>query len=125
VRSFNPIYRLSKNAIKFLHSSLSDFWMGHHEVPLPTILLYNGFSVADFGGNGNFVVKGNENRFYTSGCATDGEGQLAEGTMRFRPTWEKNGMKENMLYHPVKGTTSKTENRLPAVYTSNGVIKER
>lgn len=109
VRSFNPVYRLSKNAIEFLHRSLSDFWIGHHEVLLPTLLINNGFSVADFGGHGNFVVKGNENRFYTSE-GISAEGRLSEGTMRFRPAWNACEMKENMLYHPVKG---------PAIITRN------
>jgi|RhiMetdeSRZDD1v2_1073273.scaffolds.fasta_scaffold07776_10 hypothetical protein len=103
LRSFNPIYRISRPALEFLHNSLSDYWIGHHEVLMPTLLYHNGFSIGDFGGDGEFVLEGNNNRFYTSGNLTDMEGRLSDGTMRYRPSWDKKGMEKNMLYHPVKG----------------------
>jgi hypothetical protein len=102
IRSFNPAYRISRAALAFINRSLSDYWIGHHEVLLPTLLHHGGFSISDFGGCGEFVIKGNENRFYTSG-GPDATGRLADGTMRYRPLWEKEGMEKNKLYHPVKG----------------------
>lgn len=101
IRSFNPIYRISRPALRFIHRALSAHWIGHHEVLLPTLLHHNGFKIADFGGNGEFVSAGNENLFYTSE-GYDQEGKLMEGTMRFRPVWEKVGTEINKLYHPVK-----------------------
>lgn len=101
VRSFNPIYRLSKKALQFLHQSLSDCWIGHHEVLIPTLLLRAGFSLLDFGGTGHFVPQHLENRFYTSGTINDGK-DLSEGTMRYRPAWPAVGTDLNKLYHPIK-----------------------
>jgi hypothetical protein len=100
IRSFNPIYRISAKALQFIHNALINKWAGHHEVLLPTLLYYNQFRLLDFGGQGNFVPKNNNNRFYTS--ASDPKGDLNEGTMRYRPVWNEPGEEKNKLYHPVK-----------------------
>ena len=39
-------------------------WSGHHEVVIPTAVSYLGMKIEDFGGNGEYVRLGNENRFY-------------------------------------------------------------
>lgn len=101
VRSFNPIFRISNKAIKFIHNALIDQWQGHHEVLLPTLLFLEGFHIADFGGTGNFVIPGNENKFYITGSC-DKEGNLFDGTMRYRPVIDSAEKLKNKLYHPVK-----------------------
>jgi hypothetical protein len=101
IRSFNPIYRISRRGLEFIHTALLAYWIGHHEVLLPTLLYHNGFSIADIGGNGPFVLQGHENLFYTSD-GSGAEGLLSTGTMRFRPSWDGPGMEKNKLYHPVK-----------------------
>jgi hypothetical protein len=101
IRSFNPIYRISGKALRYLHTALSDNWIGHHEVLIPSLLYHHGFKVLDFGGEGEFVAKGNNNLFYTS-AISDLDGQLREGTMRYRPVWENPGSEFNKIYHPVK-----------------------
>lgn len=100
IRSFNPIYRISRAALHFIHTSLRNGWKGHHEVLIPTLLYHEKFKVLDFGGNGRLVQSVNMNRFYTSG--SDAHGELSVGTMRFRPVWKAVGSQENKLYHPVK-----------------------
>jgi hypothetical protein len=101
LRSFNPIYRISGRALSFIHDALSQKWIGHHEVLMPTLLNDNGYTLLDFGGEGDFVASGNTNKFYTSG-QLDRRGSLREGTMRFRPVWKSSGDQKNKLYHPVK-----------------------
>lgn len=101
IRSFNPIYRISGRALSFIHQALTDFWIGHHEVLLPTLLHQHGYSIMDFGGEGNFVLSSQENRFYTSGIP-DHDGNLVNGTMRYRPVWTSIGQEINKLYHPIK-----------------------
>lgn len=102
IRSFNPIYRISNSALRFIHHSLSgDKWQGHHEVLLPTLLLLEGFDIADFGGTGQFVPAGLENRFYIDEESESHDGFLSTSTMRFRPVIDE--LKHaGKLYHPVK-----------------------
>jgi uncharacterized protein DUF3405 len=88
--SFNPIYRISRRAIEYLHSAHCDGWCGHFEVLIPTLLLQSGFRLRDIGGTGNFVAPGDENRFYTG------------DTIRYRPAFDRVGEGKNLLYHPVK-----------------------
>ncbi|MES2006380.1 MAG: hypothetical protein V4450_17815 [Bacteroidota bacterium] len=90
LRSFNPIYRLSAAALFFIQQQLYNKWSGHHEVLLPTLLYHNNFSLSDFGGDGEFVDKGAENKFYS------------KETFRWRPAFNKAGGLKNKLYHPVK-----------------------
>jgi hypothetical protein len=101
LRSFNPIYRLSRRALNFIHDALTQKWIGHHEVLLPTLLNRNHYTLLDFGGEGDFVASGNANKFYTSG-QLDRTGSMREGTMRFRPAWTTPGDQKNKLYHPIK-----------------------
>nr|MBI1230173.1 DUF3405 domain-containing protein [Cytophagales bacterium] len=101
IRSFNPIYRISRGALELLHKALSSKWCGHHEVLIPTLLYESGLSISDFGGMGEFVPYGFENRFYLENTPNP-KGILSDGTMRWRPVFEKTGSLENKLYHPVK-----------------------
>jgi hypothetical protein len=90
LRSFNPIYRMSYEGLKFIHKMLSNGWIGHHEVLLPTLLYNNKFKLLDFGGNGDFTDHNCVNRFYTS------------QTFRWRPIFLMPGSMKDKLYHPVK-----------------------
>lgn len=101
VRSFNPIYRISNRALKFIHMSLCDGWCGHHEVVIATLLMQNGFHISDFGGDGKFVSEECRNRYYTS-RGPNAIGALDLGTMRYRPVFTEPGPLLNKLYHPIK-----------------------
>jgi len=101
IRSFNPIYRVSKESLYYIHHRLIDKWQGHHEVLIPTLLHLEGFRIMDFGGKGKFVVKGYENKFYES-SVSDIYGNLNNGSMRFRPLLQETDIQECRLYHPIK-----------------------
>ena len=88
VRSFNAVRRISNKALAFLHQSMQDGWSGHHEVLMPTLLYNNGFKISDFGGDGSFVPKGQENKFYT------------HESMSHLPI--ELGAVMNRIYHPIK-----------------------
>ena len=88
LKSFNPICRLSHQALACIDEHLSNGWMGHHEVLLPTLLYNKGFSIEDFGGTGSFVKEGNEHMYYD------------ETSMGVKPLLSDG--KKNYLFHPVK-----------------------
>lgn len=102
VRSFNPIYRISKEALNFIDQELLDGWQGHHEVLFPSLLSAAGFDLMDFGGKGEFVSTGDENKFYLGNYAQNSYLEDEEPTFRWRPIHEKIGEISNKLYHPVK-----------------------
>lgn len=98
IRSFNPIYRISNKALKLLDTVLKgrENW-GHHEVLVPTVLSYYGLTLLDFGGRGEFVLPGFEERFYL--MANKGY----PGSLRDVPVIDEDEMSvENKIYHPVK-----------------------
>jgi len=101
LRSFNPIYRLSKASLSFLHQCLSDGWCGHNEVLWPTLLHHNGFTIMDIGGKGRFTPASMKDNFYTE-SESNSDGLLDCGTMRYRPSFPRVGEEKNKLYHPVK-----------------------
>ena len=88
--SFNPIYRLSNNAIKYLFDELRDGWKGHNEILLASLLKIGGYKIVDFGGIGEYVYKDNIGLFYN------------KETHRYLPIYEEAGDIENFIYHPVK-----------------------
>jgi hypothetical protein len=98
VRSFNPIFRISNRALKFLHQELSE-WSGHHEVLIPTLLKNAGFSINDIGGTGKYVLRECENKFY---LAPSNAEDSDSGTVRFRPFIGRKEINKKLLYHPVK-----------------------
>jgi hypothetical protein len=100
LRSFNVIFRISKRALQFIHGAQIDGWRGLNESTFPTLLHNNGFTILDFGGDGEFVASGFKNRFYTSYSKKNGH--LTMGTVRFRPPRDKAGFRKNTIYHPVK-----------------------
>ena len=102
IRSFNPIYRISGQALCFMHSFQKSGNCGHYELLLPTALLYSGFSLLDFGGKGQFTLRGYEERFYYVDACPEAPFHL--GTMRHKPNFKYDALLniQNKLFHPVK-----------------------
>jgi len=98
LRSFNPIYRISHQALQYINKMHEQKWSGHHETLIPTLLQKGGFSLRDFGGMGNFVHPGDENLFYIDST----NASLTDGSMRYRPEVILSQGYENKLVHPVK-----------------------
>jgi len=102
LRSFNPIFQISNNALSFLDFSLTSGWAGHYEVLIPTLLNLNGYIISDFGGSGQIARSSLTNKFYID-CVDDPSGIISDGTMRYRPEISVDEISEvNKLYHPVK-----------------------
>lgn len=104
LKSFNPIYRLSSQALVCIDAHLRIGWMGHHEVLLPTLLYNKGFLVEDFGGEGAFVCPENKAKFYN------------DTSMRIAPVLPDD--RKNYLFHPVK----EEKVRLDGSYKKNAVF---
>lgn len=104
LRSFNPIYRLSRQALACIDAYLRIGWIGHHEVLLPTLLYNKGFLVEDFGGVGAFVCPENKAKFYN------------DTSMRIAPVLPDD--RKNYLFHPVK----EEKVRLDGSYKKNAVF---
>lgn len=111
LRSFAPVYRISKSALSFINNAMKSGWCGHCETLIPTLLHHNGFKLLDFGGNGEFTSQDMVDNFYTY-PNTDQYGSLRSGTMRFRPSFWKVGNEKNKLYHPVKSLWKVIRERL-------------
>ena len=104
LKSFNPIYRLSSQALACIDAHLRIGWMGHYEVLLPTLLYNKGFLLEDFGGEGTFVRPENNARFYD------------DTSMRIAPVLPDD--RKNYLFHPVK----EEKVRLDGSYKKNAVF---
>lgn len=104
LKSFNPIYRLSSQALACVDAHLRKGWMGHHEVLLPTLLYNKGFLLEDFGGEGSFVRLENKSKFYD------------DTSMRIAPVLPDD--RKNYLFHPVK----EEKIRLNGSYKKNAVF---
>jgi hypothetical protein len=121
--SFNPIYRISRRALAHLHHCLNDGWCAHFELLMPTLLFHGGFRLADFGGTGEFVPAGYENKFYIDN-SRDEFGNLDLGTIRWRPPFTRPGPERNKLYHPVKRLSQVAEWYLHVIKSKGiGVIQ--
>lgn len=104
LRAFNPIYRLSCQALSCIDAHLRKGWMGHHEVLLPTLLYNKGFLLEDFGGEGSFVRLENKSKFYD------------DTSMCIAPVLPDD--RKNYLFHPVK----EEKIRLNGSYKKNAVF---
>lgn len=104
LKSFNPIYRLSRQALACIDAYLRIGWMGHYEVLLPTLLYNKGFLLEDFGGEGTFVRPENNAKFYD------------DTSMRIAPVLSDD--RKNYLFHPVK----EEKVRLDGSYKKNAVF---
>lgn len=100
LRSFNPIYRISNDALNFLDIYLKEGNKGHHEVLIPTVLNYYQYKIIDFGGLGKFVPDGYKNKYYSN--------ELIYGsymsTMNYRPIFDQSIINQirDKLIHPIK-----------------------
>ncbi len=99
IRSFNPVYRLSKRASELLIRKYHEGWCAHYELMIPTLIHRCGFVVEDIGGRGEFVPPGCANRFYVN---TPSDPHMFPGTFRYRPIMSAPGARRNTLWHPVK-----------------------
>lgn len=102
IRSFNPIFRISHRALKYIESKQKQGWVGHQELLIPTLLHGAGFSLRDIGGSGAFVEPQDRNRFYYDPGPDPVRDFRATGSIRWQPpyrvAWHK---PKNKLYHPV------------------------
>lgn len=62
VRGLFPIARLSNRMLRRIDEIGLAGWDGMYELTWPTIALQSGLVIEDFGGAGEFVRLGNENR---------------------------------------------------------------
>lgn len=92
IKTFNPIFRISKKGLEVIQSIYNKREYGFFEEFLPTVIYNNSLKVSDFNKKG--FVKG-------GGITKELDNTAA--TMRFMPEWNKNEIIENnILYHPVK-----------------------
>jgi hypothetical protein len=99
---------VSRRSLELLETRAKEGWVGHFEGLVPTLLADQGHTLADFGGEGDFVPPGLRNRFYKSFSWKDGRIRYF-GSMRFRPPFVSLLFaRRNTLYHPVK-------NRFPSL----------
>ena len=105
IRSFNPIFRISHQALMFIKSAHEQGWVGHQELLLATLLDRAGFKLRDFGGVGEFAAPPDRNRFYLN--YRPDRKIMSGSTVRWDPphyfVWHR---PNNKLYHPVKMTLS-------------------
>lgn len=83
LHSFNPVYRISRKALEYIHEKLLDGWCGHHEVLFPTLLAKAGYTIFDL------KYSSSVHSFYDSESYS--HLQLKPQTYR-----------DKMLYHPIK-----------------------
>jgi hypothetical protein len=101
LRSLNVIFRISNEALDYIHQEQQDGWQGFNEVSLPTLLHLGGYRIMDFGGDGTFTPPGLQNKTYTSHGLKNG---LLNPfcTMCWRPSGDKTGRCRDKLYHSIK-----------------------
>lgn len=98
IRAFHPICRYSYNALAHIHQYQLAGHSAHSELLIPASLYHAGFKLVDLGGNGSFIEKGQENRFYICNEHIN--------TMRYRPLYNPKDIATmpyyDILFHPVK-----------------------
>lgn len=99
IRGLFPVMRVSDRALQIFKRGNRQGWRGHYEVCLPTLLYHRGLLIEDIGGDGEFVMGENVNRFYTNSPQVDG---LGPGTFVCPPTQPITERLPNKLYHAVK-----------------------
>lgn len=101
VKGFNPICRYSSRSLDYLDKYQKRGFCAHSELLITTSLYQAGYKLGDFGGLGEFVPNGYQQKFYISDTCT-----FNEGTVRYRPVYVKqeiqNSGKANVLFHPLK-----------------------
>lgn len=99
IRAFFPLSRFSNRALRIIDDAYKQGWAGHYEVAVGTLLHHEGLKIEDFGGQGEFVKPGNEDKHYTS---TINNKFLSPGSFVYRPIRHSVGKQRNLLWHPVK-----------------------
>ncbi len=100
--AFMPIFRASRRAMATMDAAYRAGWGGHIEASWASILSFHGLTLEDFGGRGEFVRPGNEERFYTAAAPNAACDLLCPGTFTAKPALFRPGRTPNRLYHPVK-----------------------
>jgi hypothetical protein len=108
LRSFMPIFRMSRRLYEAADEAYRAGWGGHLECTLATIASLRAMSVGDIGNDGEFTAAQNRGRFYTSSRF---DMYLAPGTLVFKPVLYRAGSRADMLWHPVKPFWIKAEAR--------------
>lgn len=101
IRSFLPIYRISRAALEAVKHRVAQGWIGHYEGLVPCAMESASLSIADFGGAGHWTPKDRHNMFYES-YSSQGGMFLEKGTHRHRPSHMLPLLRKNTLFHPVK-----------------------
>lgn len=100
IRSFCPIYKISRDAIKVLDKTYKSGVIGHYEALFPTILKYFKLKVCDINSLPHPIYTG-KYRWYTQ-ADPDKMGSLKGSSMRFKPPFYLKGLRPLTLYHPIK-----------------------
>lgn len=99
IRTFYPVARFSNSALSFLNKELKSGISGHGEVLLPTLLSMNGFSLNDL----SMMENSSHNpATLILPCSQRAISANNDGTYRYRPLINRDEIKEEYLYHPVK-----------------------
>ncbi|WP_300601941.1 beta-1,6-N-acetylglucosaminyltransferase [Niabella sp.] len=97
--SFNPLFRISKEALTYLYWQIKNGWTGDDQVFIPTIMSIGGFSMLDFGGQGSYCLPEYVNRFYNTNTYRN----LRENINDVRKQQQDAGpqkLDEKILYYP-------------------------
>jgi len=105
--TFNPIYRLSMQALRCLHEALTAGWRGHNEVVIASLLRHRNMTIKDMGGSISFADNELKNGFYSP------------ETHSFAPL-QIQDIRPNMIYHPVKQKIGSSRLRNNCVITAVG-----
>ncbi len=97
--TFLPFHAVTNKALSAIDQAYRDGWAGQYEMTWPAILDHVGLPIADFGGNGPYVVEGNRGRHYIDLSPTDYQKHGSFGTKRIRLSA---GREPEILWHPVK-----------------------
>jgi hypothetical protein len=108
LRSFGPIFRLSRAMIRcYVEAVETGQWRGHFEAVLPSIARHYDLRIEDLGGVGPFCPKAWRGRNYSNNLDSQ---SLCPGTLVYRPVQSTYYFHEapdhfsqhDVLFHPVK-----------------------
>lgn len=107
VRSFGPMYRLSREAVQVIDADLKGGCIGHFEVMLPTLTEHHGLRLLDLRKNPHFP------RLLPWDLYTQGDDKphpnLPPSTFRWRPSMPYAGWRPFTFYHPIKSTLNERD----------------
>jgi len=100
LRTFGPIYRISRHGLQVLNDHVKMGWSGHFEGLIPCVMRSASLSIGDLGGTGLWTPKQRRHQFYSS--FSSAAGFLNAGTLRARPAHYLPRLRRNTIFHPVK-----------------------